>query len=92
MDFALSLDHAHMLVELIEEGPIKSSDLGRPKLRNELVRAGFATMVVVDGEDGFMAATHAGKLTYCKKIVGVDDLAGAVKKRRANGELARLAR
>lgn len=92
MEFALSLDHAQMLVDLIEQGPIKSSDLGRARLRNELVRAKLATVVVVDGEDGFMAATREGKLVYCKRIVGIDDLASAVKKRRASGEVTRFAK
>lgn len=92
MSFELGLDHARMLVNLIENGPIKSTELLPVSIRNTLLEQNLASRVIVDGEDNFVAATVDGKNVYCKKLIGVDSLPAAIRKRQANGELTRFAR
>ena len=92
MSFEIGLDHAKMLVKLVETGPIKAGDLLPVGLRDTLIKHGFATRVIIDGEDSFVAATDEGKMLYCNRIVGVDTLAKAVQKRQERGELLQFAR
>ncbi len=91
-EFQLGLSHAKMLVTLIETGPIKSQELTEVTIRNTLIEQGLASKIVLDGEDNFVAATHAGRLCYCKMIVGEDNLSRAIQLRRQRGEVIRLAK
>lgn len=92
MDFVLEMTHAKMLAHLVEQGPLHQHDLGDALTREALIRNGLASSIVFDGEKNFVAATYLGSSVYCKKIVGEDILQDAIKKRRQQGELTRLAR
>lgn len=91
-DFKLEMTHANMLVRLVETGPLTSQELGDAMTRESLVREGFASKIVFDGEDNFVAATYLGKHIYCKRIVGEDDLASAIRLRKKRGVVERLVR
>jgi hypothetical protein len=91
--YQLELPQAKMLVRLVEQGPVKLEDLRDDIVSREtLLTQGFANKIVMDGEDNFVAATHLGRSLYCKRIVGEDNLAIAIQKRKLQGEIQRLAR
>jgi hypothetical protein len=92
MDFELEMQHAKMLVALVETGPLHQQELGDALTREALIRHGLASKIVFDGEQNFIAATYLGSSIYCKKIVGEDILQHAIQKRKKQGEVARLAR
>lgn len=92
MSYEIGLDHAKMLVKLVETGPVKAGELLPVGIRDTLIKHGYATRVVVDGEDSFVAATDDGTKVYCNRIVGEDSLTKAVQKRQARGEVTQFAR
>lgn len=53
------------LVALVEGGPLWPGDLPSKAGRADLVERGYAVMVVVAGQDGYTAATYAGRDAYC---------------------------
>lgn len=53
------------LVALVEGGPLWPGDLPSKAGRADLLERGYAVMVVVAGQDGYTAATYAGRDAYC---------------------------
>jgi len=60
------------LVALVERGPCWDGDVPSKSGRDELIGMGLATRVIVKLEDGFTAATYAGRDAY-KKLFGDED-------------------
>lgn len=52
------------LVALVERGPLWDGDVPSKVERDNLVAGGLAQRVVVKGEDGYTAATYAGRDFY----------------------------
>ena len=52
------------LVALVERGPLWDGDLPSKVGRSDLRERGYAAMVVVNGQDGYTAATYAGRDAY----------------------------
>ncbi len=57
------------LVALVENGPLLDGDVPSKAGRNDLIEMGLAVRVVVKLEDGFTAATYAGRDVY-KQLFG----------------------
>ncbi|MCU1114361.1 hypothetical protein [Stenotrophomonas maltophilia] len=53
------------LIALVEEGPLWDGDLPSKRGRTELLDLGMAVCIVVKGQDGYQAATYAGRVAYC---------------------------
>lgn len=81
-DFKLNGNLSETLIHVVEEGPVYAGDLIAPSIRDDLLKAGLVCMVPVKGEDGFTAATHAGKLLYLKTFQA-DTIKEAMEKRKA---------
>lgn len=81
-DFKLEGGLSETLIHVVEEGPLYAGDLIAPSIRDDLLKAGLVCMVPVKGEDGFTAATHAGKLLYLK-VFQADTIKEAMEKRKA---------
>lgn len=81
---ALGLDGGGVdtLVALVEGGPLWDGDVPSKTSRDELIRQGLAMRVIVKCQDGFTAATYAGRDAY-KGIFGGDTLAEARAGRKA---------
>ena len=82
-DFTLSPELLETLVQIVEEGPVWDGDIIAPSLRNDLLKAGLVVRVPVKGEEGFSAASHAGKLLYLK-LFAADTIPEAIAKRKAS--------
>lgn len=77
------------LIALVEEGPLWDGDLPSKRGRTELLELGMAVCVVVKGQDGYQAATYAGRVAYCAEF-GEDTMARA-KAARIAGRAVRNA-
>lgn len=71
------------LIALVEEGPLWDGDLPSKRGRTELLHLGMAVCIVVKGQDGYQAATYAGRVAYCAHFG---------EERMANAKAARIAR
>jgi hypothetical protein len=91
-DLKLETNHIQCMVRLVEDGPLHKDDIIDRLAKDELIRAGFLTQIAYGGEGDFIAATYTGQQLYCKKIVGIEVLALAVKERRKRGDIIRCAR
>ena len=58
------------LVALVEDGPLWDGDVPSKSDRDTLLEKGLAAKVLVKGEDGYQAATYAGREVYCKHFGG----------------------
>ena len=61
---ALTGGEIDTLVALVESGPLWDGDVPSKVGRDDLISRGLAVRVVVKGEDGFTAATYAGRDAY----------------------------
>ena len=52
------------LIALVEQGPLWDGDVPSKTGRDSLLARGLAVRVVVKGEDGWQAATYAGRDAY----------------------------
>lgn len=77
------------LVALVERGPLWDGDLPSKVGRDSLIEAGLAVRVVVRGEDGWQAATYAGRDAYKAAYPGPDGASDTLREARAN-RLTRL--
>lgn len=91
-DLKLEANHIACMVQLVETGPLHKNDIEDRLAKDELIRAGYLVQIAYGGEGDFIASTYAGQQLYCKKIVGVDILAHAVKQRQKMGTLTRCQR
>lgn len=83
-----SLVELDTLIALVERGPLWDGDVPSKSERNSLITKGLAIRVVVRGEDGFTAATYAGRDAYIAHYGGPDGPADTIREAKIN----RLAR
>ncbi len=72
------------LVALVENGPLEDGDIPSKQGRDSLVERGLAVRVVVQGQDGWQAATYAGRDAYKEMFSGPDGVADTIKEAKAN--------
>ncbi len=68
--FMLSGAQLDTLVALVERGPLESGDVPSKRGRDELITIGLAVQVIANGEDGYTAATYAGRDEYKAQFGG----------------------
>lgn len=86
-DTNLSVAALDTLIALVEEGPLWDGDLPSKRGRTELLNLGMAVCIVVKGQDGYQAATYAGRMAYCKHFG--EERMGAAKATRIAGKEGR---
>lgn len=72
------------LIALVEQGPLWDGDVPSKVGRDALIAQGLAVRVVVKGEDGWQAATYAGRDAYKALYPGPDGAADTIKEASAN--------
>lgn len=72
------------LIALVEKGPLWDGDVPSKQGRDSLVRQGLAVKVVVNGEDGWQAATYAGRDAYKALYPGPDGPADTIAEAKVN--------
>jgi len=79
------------LVALVERGPVWDGDIPSKSGRDSLIEKGLASRVIVEGRDGYTAATYKGRDAY-KDYFGtaLGGTADTIAEARAN-RLARAA-
>lgn len=75
------------LVALVESGPLWDGDVPSKTGRDALLEKGLAQRVVVRGEDGWQAATYAGRDAYRALYPGPDGPADTLREATANRKL-----
>lgn len=80
------------LIALVERGPLWDGDVPSKQGRDSLVRRGLAAKVIVNGEDGWQAATYAGRDAYTALYPGPDGPADTIKQARVNRATQRTIR
>lgn len=71
------------LVALVERGPLGDGDVPSKTGRNVLCEMGLACRIVVNGEDGYQAATYAGAAAYREHFGESDYIKEATAFRKA---------
>lgn len=69
------------LIAMVERGPLWDGNVPSKRGRDELIQWGLAARVVVNGEDGYTAATYEGSRAFCARY-GADTLGEAMKARK----------
>lgn len=77
------------LIALVERGPLWDGDVPSKGGRDSLLAQGLAVRVVVKGEDGWTAATYAGRDAYKALYQGPDGIANTITKAKANRVMRR---
>jgi hypothetical protein len=77
------------LIALVECGPLWDGDVPSKAGRDSLIAQGFAVRVVVKGEDGWQAATYAGRDAYRALYPGPDGPADTIKEAKINRAMKR---
>lgn len=72
------------LVALVEAGPLWDGDVPSKSGRDDLIEKGFATRVIVNGEDGYTAATYAGRDAYKSRYSEPGNEADTIAEAKAN--------
>ena len=72
------------LIALVEQGPLWDGDVPSKRGRDALVERGLAVRVVVKGEDGWQAATYAGRDAYKALYPGPDGAADTMAEAKVN--------
>ena len=72
------------LIALVEQGPLWDGDVPSKQGRDSLVQRGLAAKVVVKGEDGWQAATYAGRDAYKALYPGPDGPADTINEAKVN--------
>ena len=73
------------LVALVESGPLWDGDVPSKAGRDELIQLGYAVRVVVKLEDGYTAATYAGRDAYTAHFgTALGGLADTMAEAKAN--------
>ncbi len=80
------------LIALVERGPLWDGDVPSKQGRDSLVRRGLAAKVIVKGEDGWQAATYAGRDAYKALYPGPDGPADTIKEAKVNRATQRTIR
>lgn len=74
---------------LVECGPLWDGDLPSKTGRDALIAQGLAIRVVVKGEDGWQAATYAGRDAYRALFPGPDGPAETIRQAKINRQVRR---
>jgi hypothetical protein len=77
------------LIALVEQGPLWDGDVPSKQGRDALVQQGLAVRVVVKGEDGWQAATYAGRDAYKALYPGPDGPADTIAEATVNRQTRR---
>lgn len=77
------------LIALVEQGPLWDGDVPSKTGRDALISQGLAVRVVVKGEDGWQAATYAGRDLYKALYPGPDGTADTIKEAKVNRTMHR---
>lgn len=77
------------LIALVECGPLWDGDVPSKTGRDALIAQGLAVRVVVKGEDGWQAATYAGRNAYKALYQGPDGPADTIAEAKANRQMKR---
>lgn len=77
------------LIALVECGPLWDGDVPSKSGRDSLVANGLAAKIVVKGEDGWQAATYAGKEAYKALYPGPDGPADTILEAKVNRTMLR---
>lgn len=77
------------LVALVERGPLWDGDVPSKSGRDGLLQKGYAVCIVVNGQDGYQAATYAGRDAYKARYPGADSPADTIAEARVNRVAAR---
>ena len=72
------------LIALVERGPLWDGDVPSKQGRNSLIERRMATKVIVNGEDGWQAATYAGRDAYRALYPGPDGPADTISEAKVN--------
>lgn len=72
------------LIALVERGPLWDGDVPSKIGRDYLLSQGFAVRIVVKGEDGWQAATYAGRDAYKVLFPGPDGPADTINEAKVN--------
>jgi hypothetical protein len=72
------------LIALVEKGPLWDGDVPSKQGRDSLVQRGLAAKVIVKGEDGWQAATYAGRDAYKAMYSGPDGPADTINEAKVN--------
>lgn len=70
------------LIGLVERGPLYDGDVPSKSGRDQLIAMGLAMRVVAKGEDGYTAATYAGRDAYKQRYGNAGTIAEAQAYRR----------
>jgi hypothetical protein len=77
------------LIALVERGPLWDGDVPSKAGRDSLIAQGLAVRVVVKGEDGWQAATYAGRDAYKALYPGPDSQADTINEAKINRAMKR---
>jgi len=77
------------LIALVEQGPLWDGDVPSKAGRDALLAQGLAARVVVKGEDGWQAATYAGRDAYKALYPGPDGPADTIAEAKVNRQTRR---
>lgn len=77
------------LIALVECGPLWDGDVPSKSGRDGLLAQGLAVRIVVKGEDGWQAATYAGRDAYKAMYPGPDSPADTIKEAKINRVMLR---
>jgi len=77
------------LIALVEQGPLWDGDVPSKVGRDSLIAQGLAVRVVVKGEDGWQAATYAGRDEYKALYPGPEGPADTMREARLNRAMRR---
>ena len=72
------------LICLVESGPLWDGDVPSKHGRDLLLEKGLAVKIVVNGEDGWQAATYLGREAYKEMFPGPDGLADTIRQAKVN--------
>ena len=86
----LSSAERDTLVALVERGPLWDGDVPSKSGRDSLVRRGLVEKVIVKGEDGWQAATYAGRDAYKALYPGPDGPAETINEAKVNRQTTRV--
>jgi hypothetical protein len=77
------------LIALVQQGPLWDGDVPSKAGRDALLAQGLAVRVVVKGEDGWQAATYAGRDAYKALYPGPDGPADTISEANATRTMRR---
>lgn len=77
------------LIALVECGPLWDGDVPSKAGRDSLLKQGLAVRVVVKGEDGWQAATYAGRDAYKALYPGPEGPADTMNEAKVNRMMRR---